>query len=54
MGIIYLWNGIDISLVWELYIDQFFYGTGSVQGFLHLGFIAIYYKSEIESIPNHI
>jgi hypothetical protein len=24
MGIIYLWYGIDISLVWELYIDQFF------------------------------
>ena len=24
MGIIYLWYGIDISLVWELYIDRFF------------------------------
>ena len=42
MGIIYLWYGIDISLVWELYIDRFFYGTGSVQGFLHLGFRLIF------------
>jgi hypothetical protein len=47
MGIIYLWYGIDISLVWELYIDRFFYGTGSVQGFLHLGFRPIFIKKTV-------